>query len=243
MAFEAVERRSLSDGVFEQLKSGILSGELAAGSSLPSERILAVELGVNRSAVREALKRLQQLRLVTIRQGESTRVLDFRRSGGLDLLVAMLFESDGRIALPVARGLVEMRGALGPDIAARAASRRSQTQLATLEAALEAMESIADDDLIALEVASFELWRALVTASDNLAYALAFNTMEQVWTPIREVLAPTLAPELSDRRGYRRMVERIAAGDPSAARRAADRLVTKGTEAVVALVSTWEARS
>ena len=76
VSFEVVERRSLSEAVFEQLRGGILTGELEAGSSLPAERELAVELGVNRSAVREALKRLQQLRLVAIRQGESTRVLD-----------------------------------------------------------------------------------------------------------------------------------------------------------------------
>ena len=236
VSFEVVQRRSLSDAVFEQLRGGILSGELAAGSSLPAERELAVELGVNRSAVREALKRLQQLRLVAIRQGESTRVLDYRHTGGLELLVSMLFRTDGGLHLEVARGLVEMRGALGPDIAGRAALRRSDDQAADLGERLSVFEACSADDLVAREAASFELWRLLVEASDNLAYQLAFNPMERVWGSIREVLAPTLAPELSDSRRYRKLVAAVVAGDDVGARRLATQLVTKGTEAVVALV-------
>jgi len=239
VSLQAVQRRSLSDAVFEQLRANILSGELAAGSSLPSERELAAQLGVNRSAVREALKRLQQLRLVAIRQGESTRVLDFRLTGGLELLVSMLFTADGGLHLEVARGLVEMRGALGPDIAARAAARRTEEQAEALRERLAAFEACPPTDLVAQEAASFELWRLLVEASDNLAYQLAFNTMEQVWTSIRAALAPTLAAELSDRRRYRRLVSAVIDRDEGAARRVAAQLVDKGTEAVVALVEAW----
>lgn len=242
VGFEAIQRQSLSDAVFEQLKGGILSGRLAAGSALPSERELAAELGVNRSAVREALKRLQQLRLVAIRQGESTKVLDYRQTGGLELLVSMLFSAEGDLSLPVARGLVEMRGALGPDIAARAATRRSDEQAAAMEAQLAALEGCADDDAVALETASFELWRLLVTASGNLAYQLAFNTMEQVWTSIRAVIAPTMMAELTDRARYRRLVEAIVDRDEARARRMARQLVTKGTDAVLGLVTALEQR-
>lgn len=239
-SFEAVERRSLSDAVFEQLRATILSGRLSAGSALPAERELAAELGVNRSAVREALKRLQQLRLVTIRQGESTRVLDYRQTGGLELLVSMLFSADGTLSLPVARGLVEMRGALGPDIAARAAARRTDEQAEALGGRLAALLEAPADDALALEAASFELWRLLVTASGNIAYVLAFNTMEEVWTSIRAVLAQTLMPELTDRRGYRRLVAAVVAEDAAAARRVATKLVDRGTEAVLTLVRSLE---
>lgn len=239
VSFEVVERRSLSDAVFEQLRGGILSGELAPGSTLPAERELAAELGVNRSAVREALKRLQQLRLVAIRQGESTRVLDYRQTGGLELLISLLLSADGGLHLDVARGLVEMRGALGPDIAARAASRRSEEHARELDERLSAFEACAAHDVVAQEAASFELWRLLVEASDNLAYQLAFNTMERVWVSIREVLAPTLAAELSDRARYRKLVAAVRGGDEEKARRVATQLVGKGTDAVIALVEGW----
>jgi GntR family transcriptional regulator, transcriptional repressor for pyruvate dehydrogenase complex len=236
---KAVERRSLSEGVFEQLRGEILSGRLAAGSTLPSERELCAQLGVNRGAVREALKRLEQLRLVAIRQGESTRVLDFRETGGLELLAAMLFR-EGRLSLTVARSLVELRRALGPDIARLAASRRSRDDLVRLDAAFAALVACGDDDAVALEAASFELWRVLVGASDNLAYQLAFNTLDRVWGAMRSALAPTLLAEVGDRAGYERLVRAVRQKRPKVARDAADELVERGTSAVLALLAGWE---
>ncbi|MBZ0253541.1 MAG: GntR family transcriptional regulator, partial [Candidatus Methylomirabilis sp.] len=55
---QAIERKSLSDAVFEQLRARIVAGALAAGETLPSERALCETLQVNRGALREALKRL-----------------------------------------------------------------------------------------------------------------------------------------------------------------------------------------
>ena len=60
------ERRS--DAVHDRLRRAILRGELAPGDPVPSERVLAESLGVNRQAVREALNRLQQARLLLATQ-------------------------------------------------------------------------------------------------------------------------------------------------------------------------------
>ncbi|MGB1580837.1 MAG: FadR/GntR family transcriptional regulator [Nevskiales bacterium] len=67
--FEAVAKQSLSEAVFDQLRSRIIRGDLSAGDELPSERILCDMLGVNRGAVREGIKRLQQAGLVQVRHG------------------------------------------------------------------------------------------------------------------------------------------------------------------------------
>ena len=61
--FKPIERKSLSRSVFEQLSEQILRGALSPGDNLPGERSLSDVLGVNRGAVREALKRLEQARL------------------------------------------------------------------------------------------------------------------------------------------------------------------------------------
>jgi GntR family transcriptional repressor for pyruvate dehydrogenase complex len=52
----------------------ILSGQLAPGDQLPSERSLSLELGVSRSVVREAINRLASLGLVRSVHGSGTRV-------------------------------------------------------------------------------------------------------------------------------------------------------------------------
>ncbi|HTM22354.1 MAG TPA: GntR family transcriptional regulator, partial [Kofleriaceae bacterium] len=58
-----IPRLSLSGAVFDQILDRIVGGDFPAGRPLPAERLLCAELGVSRTAVREALARLAQLRL------------------------------------------------------------------------------------------------------------------------------------------------------------------------------------
>ncbi len=235
MTYQAVERKSLSDAVFEQLREHILSGTLDVGEALPSERALCERFGVNRQALREALKRLQQLRLITIKQGESTKVLDYRQTGGLELLVSMIFDGEGRLRARTARSFIEMRVALGPDIARLAAGRRSEEQLERIAALVE--DLLAAEGAVARQRANLELWRVLVEASDNIAYQLAFNTMERAWEAVQDVVAGALAAELDDEDGYRALLRAVRDASPEDARRFAAALVTKGSEGVLALLA------
>lgn len=234
---DPVTRRSLPDAVFERICGTIFDGQLAPGDRLPSERELAQQLGVNRNALREGLKRLEQLRLIAIHPGESTRVLDFRSSAGLDLLAALLFSGSAMLRIEAARSLVELRSALGPDIAARAALRSGPNDHAALARSLEELRAIPITNLVQRQRQSLELWRVLVVASDNLAYRLAFNTMEQAWTTIQDLVAPALRDELEDRAGYERLVRAVERGDASSARRAAQRLVGRGEASVLRLLA------
>ena len=69
-----VQRRKLSDAVFDQLLGSIKDGRLRPGDALPSERSLMDSLGVGRPAVREALQALERMGLIQIRHGERARV-------------------------------------------------------------------------------------------------------------------------------------------------------------------------
>jgi GntR family transcriptional repressor for pyruvate dehydrogenase complex len=236
--FEPVARRSVTDAVFDQLRELILGGDVGAGDKLPAERELATRLGVNRNAVREALQRLAQLRLVSIHPGGATRILDFRAHGGLELLSFLLF---GRGTAPRAeaiRSMVELRTALGPDIAARAALRRPDDAIPRMTAIVERMSPPVPLDPAALQVLSMELWRILVDSSDNVAYALLFNTLDQAYLGVADVVAPALAAELTDLASFRALVRAVEAKDDKAARRVADRLLARGEAGIVALLST-----
>ncbi len=90
MELTPVSRSPLSDAVFEQLRDEILAGRLVAETALASERTLTEAFGVNRQAIREAMKRLDQAGLVEIHHGGPTRVRNSRRSAGLDLLPDLL---------------------------------------------------------------------------------------------------------------------------------------------------------
>ena len=85
----------VSDQVFRTLLEALLEGRYAPGEKLPTQRALAADLDVTMSSVREALKRLEQMGLVDVRQGDAMRVRDWRAHGGLDV-VAHLVLRPGR---------------------------------------------------------------------------------------------------------------------------------------------------
>lgn len=81
---------NLADDIFRDLRRRILDGSLAAGARLPPERDLADSYRTNRNTLREAIRKLEQSRLVTVRQGQGVTICDFRRTGSIELLAPFL---------------------------------------------------------------------------------------------------------------------------------------------------------
>ena len=106
VAFHAPARRRLHEDVAEQLRDAILDGRFRAGTKLPPERELAVEFGVNRTSVREAIKVLEGLGLVTVRQGDGATVRPLVEAS-LDVLGPMLFHG-GRLDLALVAETAEV---------------------------------------------------------------------------------------------------------------------------------------
>ncbi|MFE3441825.1 FadR/GntR family transcriptional regulator [Nocardia sp. NPDC059180] len=140
MALQPVVKRSVSADVFEQIADDVLSGELAPGTALPSERQLAEALGVSRPAVREALQRLSAAGLVAVRQGDATTVLDYRRGAGLEVLPRLLIRS-GTLDPAVARSILEARLHNGPKVAELAATRVARGSVAPAPATQAAADT------------------------------------------------------------------------------------------------------
>jgi DNA-binding FadR family transcriptional regulator len=227
---DRVSRPPLSAVVFDQLLDRIVGGAFAPGQPLPPERQLCVELGVSRTAVREALARLAQLRLIQIRHGGETRVLDFRATAGLDVLPHLV--RSRRLDAEVARSGFEMRAAIAPDVARLAAERRDEAALAALDGTLAAMAATSDVEV--LQNLSLQFWLALTSASGNLAYQLALNTLRDAMLAMPG-LASARANELRDLRGYRAIAEAVRKKDGAAAARAARAHLALGTPGITAL--------
>ena len=80
MSLIPVERQRLYRQVAEEIKRYILEQGLKKGDALPTEADFAGQLGVSRPTVREALKGLQMVGILTSRKGSGHAV------GSLDLL-------------------------------------------------------------------------------------------------------------------------------------------------------------
>jgi DNA-binding FadR family transcriptional regulator len=195
----------LPDAVYASLSEQILGGALAPGEALRSERLLSEEYEVNRHAIREAMKRLQQAGLVRVSHGGATRVLDWRATGGLDLLAQL-----GHTAGPVpelVRSAVEMRLSIGVDAARRCAERAPASLIDEMQE-LVAAEPAGDGE--AADVYE-RLWELLVQGADNLAYRLALNTLISVGGGFD--LRTRSLPEARDRAAVTALVDAVAAGD------------------------------
>ncbi len=81
---------NIAANVFLDLRRAILHGEFAAGERLPGERELAQKYQTNRNTLREAVRRLEHARLVTVRHGQGVTVADFRKTGTMELLPPFL---------------------------------------------------------------------------------------------------------------------------------------------------------
>lgn len=236
MPLQPVARQSVSDAAFHQLEAEILSGRLAPGDALPSERSLTETLGVNRQAVREALKRLDQAGLVEISHGGATRVRDFRTEGGLDLLPALLLGPDGRIDGAVARSILEMRACIGPDAARLCAQRAVAPVPEQLLAVVEAMTPVAGDAL-ALSALDWRFWQLVVDGADNIAYRLAFNSMRDTVAPVSHLVPSITLDELRDLAGHHELAVAIGRGHHDKAEAVARRILHRGLEAATAVLA------
>lgn len=190
--------------MYEHLRDAILVGEY--GDSLPSERRLSEELGASRHAVREALKRLQQSGLIRISHGGATRIRDWRRHGGLELLLGLDRVPAG---LEIERPIMEMRASVGADAARRCAVRSSAVIRAELEARAEMLAAETDLDVRNTIYEAF--WDLVIDGADNLAYRLALNTL--VTQQCVRVDAARVGAELRDPGAIRALAAAIAAGD------------------------------
>lgn len=242
MAFKRIPRVTLADGVFDQMAAEILDGTLAPGSTLPPERELSETFGVNRQAIRQALNRLSDVGLISISRGSRSRVLDWRRSGGLVLLPYILSstvstpDSENVVIDPgVARSIMEMRSCLGPDVARLCAERALPS---TVRRILEAVERLAEaDDLQDRAQYSWDMWTAMVEGADNIAYQLALNSLRVAGEPLAPLVAAIREDELRDVAGHRRLARAVENSEPDEAERVARHMLSRGAAVTMDLLS------
>jgi DNA-binding FadR family transcriptional regulator len=237
MALQPVSRRSVPEDVFEQIVAEVLSGQMRPGEALPSERRLAEVLGVSRPAVREALKRLSEVGIVEVRQGDSTTVRDYRRHAGLDLLPHLLL-AGGQLDVTVARSILEARLHNGPKVAELAAHRRGPETAALLQDSIRELEE--ETDPVERQRCALTFWDHVVDAAGSIVFRLMYNTLRAAYEPALPALAMVMAAEVGRPDAYRWLAEAITAGDSDRAGDAARELLEPGTTALNAVFGSLE---
>ncbi|MCH9680221.1 MAG: GntR family transcriptional regulator [Deltaproteobacteria bacterium] len=228
MAFERVKRLKVAEQVVGAIRGAIVRGQYQAGDTLPSERVLATQFGVNRSSVREALLRLEAWGLVHIKQGGATRVRDVFYSAGLHIL-PYLVAPDDRIDDKLLADVLAVRVMFLAWTAEHAATHATPDDVEQLRQTVAALDDATDAQT--LQRLDFEFFEHLVAAGRNRVLTLFTNALREIYDVNREHMA-FLYRESFDASHHRSAVDAIADGDGAAAARAMRAYGARGTEAL-----------
>jgi GntR family transcriptional repressor for pyruvate dehydrogenase complex len=219
---QAIKRSLVSDQVFRVLCEGILSGSYEPGEKLPTQRALAADLGVNMASVREAVKRLEQLRLVEVRHGDAMRVRDWRAHGGLDVVAHMLLGAGG-IERSTVEGLLEARRLMLREAARLAAERRTDEQAVRLTQLAQRLQDPGE----AAQTLDWAFMSELVQASGNLVFVLIMNSIRELYFQQADLFSAVVGAPEKLAPDYEQAANAIAAKRPDEAAEAIERLTAR----------------
>lgn len=218
------KRKPLGEQLYDELSRDIIHGRIEPAANLQPERKMAESRGLNRGAVREAMKRLAQMRLIRTVHGGGNRVEDWRQVAGLELLPDLLVNESGLPNFAMLRSLLEMRATLAVDAARLATQRATPEQVAELQAVIDQMRRRPNDaEHQQGEVQRF--WAALVRAADNQVYVMAFNSLDVCWQRYGAHLRHLLSDELKAVNQYQAIVDACRKRSPDLAAKHASQLV------------------
>ena len=190
--------QSLVEAFVARFEELIISGEIGIGSRLPSERELAVRMGVSRPVVHEGLIELQARGLVTMKPRKGAYVNDYRRRGSLSILESLLAYHKGKLDPGLLRSMLRMRELFEIETARLAARNRSPEHLRQFGEVIERESGCDLSETGAIVEIDFEFHLLTAIATGNLVYPLIMNSFKDVYTNLtgQFFADPIVAPEV-----------------------------------------------
>ncbi len=210
---KAVEKKKAYEDVVKQIRTLIESGRLKREDQLPTERELSETFKVSRATVREAIRTLEQMKLVQSRQGNGTYVLASSEEALVQPLAAALFHEKDDIL-----DIFYIRKSIEPYVAQLAAQNAT-------------MQDIKEMEKIMREQAAYIKEGENIVESDTsfhglLAKAAKNRVMERLLLALVDLLGETREKYLQDDlrakkslEGHQRVLSAIKNGDCAAARK------------------------
>jgi GntR family transcriptional regulator, transcriptional repressor for pyruvate dehydrogenase complex len=161
--------------ILERIHDIIEEDGLRPGDRLPSERELSERLGAGRSSVREVLRSLELLGLISTRRGEGTYLEPYYAHHMVDLLARFILQDDKS-----KQGLLEMRELLELGAIRLAFSKRVEQEVASLEKLLAEMKAAVEQN--ANPSAHIEQFhKRIIQMADNYL-------LKRIWVPITKFI-------------------------------------------------------
>jgi GntR family transcriptional repressor for pyruvate dehydrogenase complex len=213
--YKIIQNSRLYEQIVKQIEESLEKGNLKAGDQLPAERELALQFGVSRTAVREAMKALREKGLIEAYPGRGTFITS-ETSNSIRLTFDRLIRADHQEGTS---HLVEVREILEPEIAALAAARANQENLEQLQESIGIMDESKHDPEQYIE-ADLDFHLALAEAAAN---PLILTLIDSIVGLLREQRMSIFKVQGGPERGqyhHKRIFEAMENRDPVGAREA-----------------------
>jgi GntR family transcriptional regulator, transcriptional repressor for pyruvate dehydrogenase complex len=181
---DAKQQHKVYEEILMEINRIIKEEGLKPGDRLPSERELSERLQVGRSSVREALRSLELLGLITTRRGEGTFLQHYRQNQLINIIGSYILKD-----FKTRRDLVEMRKLLEIDAVRLACERAGERHFAEMEKIINQAEQKIKEGGIAAEE-DYLFHRAICRSSRN-------SVLHRIWVPVVEYSKPTREESLS----------------------------------------------
>jgi GntR family transcriptional repressor for pyruvate dehydrogenase complex len=209
----AVKKHRIHEEIVEQIRDEISQGRLSPGDQLPSERELSERFRVSRASVREAIRSMESMGLVTIRSGEGTYVSSGSHALLSPLVSVILQQEDVLLDIFEARKVIE------PEIAALAARRARPEEIQQMEEILgeQARQIAQGESGVEADTAFHSL---LTQSTKNKIFLRLTDAIVDSLHETRERSLHVQGRPARSLAGHREILKAVRAKDPARARRA-----------------------
>ena len=176
MEFKKISAPSLRDLFIEQIEHLILSGQLKIGEKLPSERQLCEMMQVSRAVVNSGLAELEKNGFLVVKPRSGTYVADYRQTGNLDTLIAIMNYNGGRIRNAEIKSIFEVRVALDTLAIRLCMEHITEETIQLLYEKVEQIHTATNSD--DATQAAFDFQHQLAIASGNTLLPLIFQSFK-----------------------------------------------------------------
>jgi GntR family transcriptional repressor for pyruvate dehydrogenase complex len=178
--FEKLQHKRIHEEVVEMIVQRIRSGTLAVGHKLPPERVLAEEMGVSRTSLREALRALESMGYIYSVTGGGNYVNSVSIGHVLSPLAAMVAQDE-----KLATDIIDVRLHLEVHMAALAAKNATKQQLSRIYSAIINMQAEVEEGGSGIQ-GDNQFHQEIANASQNKAFAIIVELIGELLAESRK---------------------------------------------------------
>lgn len=211
--FRSVAKSTLSDEVSQRVAKMIHEGVYEPGDRLPAISEMASRFGVGHPTLREALKKLEALGVVSIEHGSGVYV---QNSQDALLMSNPIFAGD--VSKTMMIDLIEARIPLELKSVGEAAQNATDEDISRLEELLEEAKQHMEDDAV-LNQTNMAFHREVAVAADNIVIAQLLEVLSNLFEQEQRTLLDLHGSSEQDHAEHRSILDAIRAQDKELAQK------------------------